>query len=422
VKVHIKNFQSIEDVSFEIPENAFTCIVGPSNIGKSALRRALECLIYNKSEASYIRNGTKTCSVEVTFADGTSVKWYRDKKTAGYVINGDDFTKLAGSVPEVLTDRGFKELVVNKDKYQVQVASQFNNIFLLNQTGGKVTEVLSNLGNLNRIIKSNKACLSDLKNNKSRLNIRREDRVSAKEKLKSYVGLDEQRHLVDILKTNLKEIKESRDTLSKLRVVESSLNKAVSLVKILRPAREVNVTSFDLDLNKVTTLKTLLRKVSHSKNMVNAYAPIAKVGELELGISAATLIALKSLLTKYTSYEEKQTHYSNLSSVSDIEFNLKEEYEKYLKILGYSNKLEIAKNKIRLYRNLPDKVTSLEDFDVSKVGKLRDLYKRLLETKNKVISFREQAKDAESRLTKWQEERDTLHKSLGVCPLCDKEF
>jgi len=422
VKVHIKNFQSIEDVSFEIPEKAFTCIVGPSNIGKSALRRSLECLIYNKSEVSYIRNGTKTCSVEVTFEDGTSVKWYRDKKTAGYIINGEDFTKLAGSVPEVLTDRGFKELVVNKDKYQVQVASQFNNIFLLNQTGGKVTEVLSNLGNLNRIIKSNKACLSDLKSNKSRLNIRREDFVSSKEKLKSYVGLDEQRHLVGILKDTLKEIKETRDTFHKVKGIESSLTKAVSLVKTLRPSREVEVTSFDLDLNTLSSLKKLSVKYNYSKNLEKDYAPIKQVVVPELNIPVETLTILKGLLNKYTSGVLKQTGYSELKDLSEIEFNLKEEYEEYLNLLSYSKKLELAKNKVTHFKNLPTTVPDITDLDVSKLEKMSVLYQRASAAKTKVINSRNLSKDAEDRLVTLDKEREDLHKTLGVCPLCDKEF
>lgn len=422
MKIRIKNFQSIEDVSLEIPENSFTCIVGPSNIGKSALRRALECLVYNKSEASFIRNGTKTCSVEVTFDEGTVVKWYRDKKTAGYVINGDDFTKLAGSVPEVLGDKGFKELVVNNDKYQVQIASQFNNIFLLNQTGGKVTEVLSNLGNLNRIIKSNKSCLTDLKANKSRMNIRREDLVSSKEKLKSYKGLDEKRHLVDVIKDNLKDIKKTKDKFEATKKIETALNKAVSIVKILRPARDVEVSSFDLDINKVTNLNTLLRKITSTQKLADIYSPIKSVEPIELGITMDTLIALKALLLKYSALEPKQQHFQKLSGISEIAFNLKEEHDQYVSILGYLKKLEIAKNKITLYKNLPETIPSLEGLDVTKAKKLSDLYNRVLEAKTKVLGLRDLEKNAEEKLTGLEEERDTIHKTLRVCPLCDKEF
>ena len=422
MKVHIKNFQSIEDVSFEIPENSFTCIVGPSNIGKSALRRALECLIYNKSEASYIRNGTKTCSIEVTFEDNTVIKWYRNNKTAGYIINGEDFTKLAGSVPDLLIDRGFKELTINKDKYQVQIASQFNNIFLLNETGGKVTELLSNLGNLNRIIKSNKSCLSDLKMNKSKLNIRREDILSAKEKLKSYKGLDEQRHQVDILKDYLKDIRVIKERFNAVKKIEISLNKSIRIVKILRPVKEIEIAPFDLSLNKLKMLNSLLVKLTYSQKIVSAYTPIRSVGKIEMDISADTLISLKSLLLKYASYEVKHLFYLKLSNVSDIEFNLKEEYERYLKINLFLKKLITIESKIKLYQNLPKSIPSLEEFNISKFEKITGLYKRAQELKNKIIKLRNQIKVTDEKLIELEEEREQIHKTLGVCPLCDKEF
>lgn len=422
MKIHIVNFQSIEDVSFEIPEQSFTCIVGPSNIGKSAIRRALECLMYNNSDASFIRNGEKSCSIEVTFGDGSVIKWYRDKKTAGYIIDGDDFTKLAGSVPDLLIDKGYKELLINKDKYQVQIASQFNNIFLLNETGGKVTEVLSNLGNLNRIIKSNKSCQTDLKLNKNRLSVRREDIISAKEKLKSYKGLDDQRQLVLDLKTHLKDIKETKDKIYIVKKIETSLNKSANIVKILRPAKEIEVTSFDLDLNKVTNLNNLLKKITYTQKMVDSYESLKRVPDISLDISADNLKILKAILPKLTLYEKKQEHFAKLASIPKIEFNLKEEYDTYLNLITFNKKLEIAENKIALYKNLQGTLPSLEDIDVSMLKRVSDLYKRVSETKDKVLSLRDQLNDSEVKLTKLEEERDNLHKTLGVCPLCDKEF
>lgn len=422
MKIHIVNFQSIEDVSFEIPEKSFTCIVGPSNIGKSAIRRALECLMYNNSDASFIRNGEKSCSIEVTFGDGSVIKWYRDKKTAGYIIDGDDFTKLAGSVPDVLIDKGYKELLINKDKYQVQIASQFNNIFLLNETGGKVTEVLSNLGNLNRIIKSNKSCQTDLKLNKNRLSVRREDVISAKEKLKSYKGLDDQRQLVAVLKSHLKEIKETKDKINTIKKIETSLNKAVAIVKILRPSKDIEVTSFDLDLNKVTNLNNLLKKLTRSQKLVDSYEPIKNVSNISLDISAENLNTLKLLLPKLDAYNKKQTHFAKLLEIPKIDFNLKEEYDQYLKMITYSKKLEVAKNKIDLYKNLTSVIPSLEELDLALIERVSSLYKTVSETKDRVLSLRNQVNDSEVKLTKLEEERDNLHKTLGVCPLCDKEF
>lgn len=422
MKIHIKNFQSIEDASLEIPEKSFTCIVGQSNIGKSAIRRALECLVYNKSEVSYIRNGAKSCSVDVTFDDGTSIQWYRDKKTAGYIIDGEDFTKLAGSVPDVLLDKGFKELIINKDKYQVQIASQFNNLFLLNETGGKVTDMLSNLGNLNRIINSNKACQTDLKASKSKLNIRREDIVSAKEKLGSYNGLDGQRFILDSLKLKFKEIKETIQKHSSIKKIEISLNKSIYLVKVLRPIKDVIVEPFDLDLNKIVNLKNLLKKQIRSQDVVSAYSPIKNVSDVEMNLSYDRLLTVKNLFLKYKKIEVKQNDYSKLKNIPSIEFSITDEYTKYAQIKSQLIKLEKIRSKVSLYNNLPTSILDIGDIDLIKVSKLRKLYESLNEKKSFIIELREKSTEIEINLKKLEEDKEELHKTLGVCPLCDKEF
>ncbi len=422
MKVSIKNFQSIEDATLDIPEKAFTCIVGPSNIGKSAIRRALECLIYNKSEVSYIRNGTKSCSVEVVFDDGTCVVWYRDKKTAGYKINGEDFTKLAGSVPEVLIDKGFKELVVNKDKYQVQIASQFNNLFLLNETGGKVTEMLSNLGNLNRIINANKSCLSDLKSNKSRLTIRREDLVSSKEKIKSYKGLDEQRHLLDSFKDSLKQIKEIKEKSTLLKKIEVSLSKSVSLVKILRPSKDISVSDFDLDINKLNNLKKLLSKHNKLEKTVLDYSNLKNVKDILFDISSEKLFLLKKLFNKFSNSEVLIKSYSKIKEIPEIDFTIEEDYKKYSSLKVFLSKLEKATNKVFIYNNLPKEIPEIDNLNLSRVMEVKKLYKALVETKESVISLREKIINVSKNLTNLEEERDNIHRTLKICPLCDKEF
>jgi DNA repair ATPase RecN len=262
MKITIKNFQSIEDLTLNIVEGAFTCIVGQSNIGKSAIRRAIECVLYNNSDASYIRNGTKQCSVEITFDNGTNIKWMRDEKSASYDINGERFSKLSKTIPQPIIDMGFKELEVNKEKLNVQVASQFDNIFLLNMTGSKVTDVFSNLGNLNKIINANKSCTSDLKNNKGRLSLRKEDLISIKSKIKKYSGLDEQRNSFDSVKVGFEEIKKIKKKKEDLSYLSKKFDKSAHLLKALSPSRQINIEEPEVDVTKFIQLQKLLIKLN----------------------------------------------------------------------------------------------------------------------------------------------------------------
>lgn len=385
MKITIKNFQSIEDITFDIPEKEFTCIVGPSNIGKSAIRRALSCLLYNTSESSYIRTGTKECSVEIIFDDGMKVKWFRNEGNSGsYEINGVSYSKLNKTVPQPILDKGFKELFLSKDRVNVQSPSQYEQIFLLNETGSKVTEVFSNLGNLNKIIIANKACTTDLKATKNKLSIRKDDLISAKERLKNYRGLDEQRHFLRKNKDSLTEIKALHLKHQALLAYIKKLNKAAEVVKALRPVNNIQLESFDVDLNKVSLLRSLLKK--------------------------------------FTTSEHKTFSYSKITSVKDVIFDLDEEHQKYLKLKKLHQQYEKVVLKKVSYQKIPDLIV-LEDFDLSKVKKLQEMSVKLMRSKTELVRLRTTSDNLDKDLKKLEQEEKTLHESLGgVCPLCNGNF
>lgn len=382
--IRIKNFQSIEDCSFEIPEKSFTCIVGPSNIGKSAIRRALECALYNKSESSYIRKGSDECSVEITFEDKSVVKWFRDKKTSYYEINGEKYSKLARGVPDPILDKGFKELAINKDKFSVQVAHQFKNIFLLDQTGSKVTEVLSNLGNLNKIISANKSCMSDLKSKKSLIRVRRDDLTNLKQKIKSFDGLDESQKGVNEIKNILKEIKVSKEKIISLVKLSEKIDVSLEKVNNLKPVKELKVTNLDVDYDILLNIKKLQDK-------------------------------------KIKSYE-KIKYLEKIKEVDLSSFSLDVDYTKLSEAVKIYSKLEISSRKIKLYRNIPNFNIDLEEVGNLNLKNIKKLKDNLDLSKSKVIKSRQEVDLFQSNLDKLIEEKNLLHKELKVCPLCENKL
>lgn len=385
MKVTIKNFQSIEDLTFEIPEKSFTCIVGPSNIGKSAIRRAIGCLLYNNSEASYIRNGTKECSVQVIFDDGLDVKWSRSTSDSGsYVINGVSYSKLNKTVPEYLSKRGFRELFLNKDRVNVQMPTQYEQVFLLNESGSKVTEVFSNLGNLNKIILANKSCSSDLKTNRSKLNVRKEDLVLAKEKIKSYRGLDEQNHSFAQAKEFFVDIKKECARHGQMTDKLKKLDKSLALVRAMKPVEAVEVSALDLDLNKLSTLKALEKKYAVSLQKNGEYLP--------------------------------------LKELPDVQFDLGDNFETFYRLKRLSEKLSKSYQVISVYKEVPV-VTEEKLFDKEQFDLLKSLLSRLVASKTSVLSLRAEAAESENQVQNLLEEERRLHESLGgVCPLCEGSF
>lgn len=383
MQITIKNFQSIEDLTVTIPEGAFTCLVGQSNIGKSAIRRAIECVLYNNSDASYIRNGTKICSVEILFDDKTHIKWQRDEKSASYEINGNAFSKLSKTIPQPILDMGFKELEVNKEKLNVQVASQFDNIFLLNMTGSKVTDVFSNLGNLNKIINANKACTSDLKNNKGRLSLRREDLITIKSKIKNYTGLDEQRNSFDSIKDGFEEIKKLKKNREDLTGLSIKYNKSAHLLKALIPAKQINIEDPEVDVSKFIQLTKLLTKLEVLNKKVAASSDLDSVKEIPFDLEVGPMNNLQNLNLKYERALKRNSYYLGMSAIQDI---------------------------------------SLDGDQLYKLKPLKELLAKLDRSKSSFLSLRDKIKQTEDKQTLLLNQEKEIHKEIKVCPLCNKEF
>ena len=384
MKITIKNFQSIEDATLEVAEGAFTCLVGQTNIGKSAIRRAIECILYNKSDASYIRTGTKSCSVEILFDNKTHLKWQRDEKSASYEINGESFSKLSKTIPQPILDMGFRELEVNKEKLNVQVASQFDNIFLLNMTGSKVTDVFSNLGNLNKIINANKACSSDLKSSKSRLSLRREDLLTVKSKIKNYSGLDEQRNVLDSLKDSFEELKSLKKRKESVELLSKRFDSSSKVYKALSPVKQVTISDLDIDISKLSQIQKLLVKLNSSQGKVSAGSDLSYISEVSYpDISIDTLSKIKSLREKYSKAYCKNEHFQELSEVS-----------------------------------LP----SFEDDVSSKIKPLKELSLKLEKSKLALLKIREELKVVEEKSSLLDSQEKELHKEFKICPLCNSEF
>ncbi len=87
-EIRVKNYQSLRDV--KIVPGDFTVIVGESDVGKSALVRAIKAPLINRTGQDFISDGAKQAGVALSFNDGWAVA----------VAEG-----LASGLPVISTDR-----------------------------------------------------------------------------------------------------------------------------------------------------------------------------------------------------------------------------------------------------------------------------------------------------------------------------
>ena len=165
IDLEVRSFQSIEHVKLRV--DGFTALVGKSNIGKSAIVRAVKAALTGCVGNSFVRHSSacarrskkaKTCecysSVHIK-AENFDLLWEKGDKHNRYVFNGQEHGVPNRGTPDFLErpklEKDFGQVKVGDQWSLLQVADQFENLFLLNQSGGVVADVFSDVARLDRV-------------------------------------------------------------------------------------------------------------------------------------------------------------------------------------------------------------------------------------------------------------------------------
>lgn len=142
--IHLKNFQSHKDTIMTFT-NGVNVIVGPSDVGKTSLIRALRWLVHNRpSGEEFISHGETSTSVRIEF-DNTIIARVKTKGISknSYVLNGIDLVGFGQDVPEEVSS------LINMNDINIQY--QLDGPFLLGESSGVVAKTLNKIVNLDKI-------------------------------------------------------------------------------------------------------------------------------------------------------------------------------------------------------------------------------------------------------------------------------
>ena len=141
--LNIENFQSHQNSNLEF-DKGVNIIIGKSDVGKSAIRRALELVIQNKPNGDDYRSwwGGDTKVTLKTF-DNQEVVRLRTNSKNQYFLGDIEFNAFGQSVPEEIQ----KALNLNSINFQ----SQLDSPFLLSDTPGQVAAHFNKIARLDKI-------------------------------------------------------------------------------------------------------------------------------------------------------------------------------------------------------------------------------------------------------------------------------
>jgi exonuclease SbcC len=154
-KLTIANFQAHEKLVVEFDEH-LTTIIGPNDVGKSAVLRALKWVCLNQpSGDEFIRHGSPVCWVRLS-VDGRAIVRRRGDKINTYKLDGKEFRSFGvGAVPVDIA----KVLQVVDMNFQGQIDPPF----LFIESAGQVSKQLNQVINLGSIDDALSAASSELR-------------------------------------------------------------------------------------------------------------------------------------------------------------------------------------------------------------------------------------------------------------------
>ncbi len=145
MRLSVKNFQAWDNAVLDI--EGLCVVTGPSDAGKSALFRALRGVLRNELPAEFVRDGQdESLRVEVDYNNHTITAHRSGKGSTKYVIDGKDYAKLAGGVPDALKDLKFGEVVIGDFDVDPIFGRQNSAQFMIDPAAYKPTEVNAILG------------------------------------------------------------------------------------------------------------------------------------------------------------------------------------------------------------------------------------------------------------------------------------
>lgn len=412
-EVGLKNFQSHKDTVVQF-ESGFNVLVGASDSGKTAIKRGIESVLYNRYVSNeYIMDGESSFSNYVLFNDGLKIT--REKGGRGlnrYLIEYPDGQSLelnnfGVKVPqEVLDAHGMYLVELGKETDSLNCAHQLSGPFFLQNTPGERAAIIGSIAKTQVIDEAVSDTMSKHREQKKELKSIQTTNKNLEKELSAYeTWINEARQLMEELDNDYTELTKYANKFAKLNstinALENNEIKAAMQRNIIEIYEDIDIQESKLldvieRFNKVTALEAKLNRVEFDKDRKASLETIANTytGLDEVSVDVDSAI---NILNKYNSISKK---------INDIEHSISKRKELETIINSYSDadsileQIALLEKDMARYRELSKKVDSLTTL--------------LSRKQNGENVIRNLNKSLNESLDKYQ----TALKSLGKCPVC----
>ena len=279
VKIRIKNFQSLKDVEIEV--HGFTCITGPTNIGKSAVIRAISGSLLNSPVTGMVRKGEKNCTVTIE-AEGWGYTWEKGERGINrYWMPGADkpLDKVgAGQIDEVV-DMGFPSVRVGSRTVQPWFAHQFEQLFLMRESGPAITDFISEVSRLKVLQDAVIINARGKRRATDKAKLHLESVEALREKEEAVSQLDSLLRVEEDLDAQLSSLQEWEERRRRGQELVDSMDRTAECIRFLLPYKEVSWPADRMGkrVERLGVMHSIFQKMEEAALLVHALRSVEEI-------------------------------------------------------------------------------------------------------------------------------------------------
>lgn len=435
IELEVSNFQAIRHATMAV--DGFAAIVGRSNIGKSAIVRAAQHALTGAQGTDFVRHGqecdrkvrqTKKCkcfakvvirtaAMNLTWEKGDNVSRYTVERPG---VAAEVFEGLERGTPEFLK-AGYQPVNVGGKKELIQVPDQFSPIFLLDQTGPVVADVISDVAKLDSLNQAMGSANKDRKDAVAKRKVREGDVESLQTSLALYTGLDDVP--VGGLTADFKDLESKSRELAQVQAFAleyDALGVGIqSLDEALKPPLPDNEALETLG-QRLTQVADFYDALTEKVPAIRALLGVDKIevpDEAPLGAAHDKLLQVVGFLRRLDGVERAVEQWSGAGDVELPDPQYEAPWVRLQEVALFTqrwNTLQAELSRAPEVGDLPDMDTLRQKFDEYErhhrlLGDAKSLAEVIKATTLKVKEAEEEEAQALAEL-----------EALGVCPTCDQ--
>jgi len=381
VHVEITNYESIAHAKFDF--NGFTTIVGRNTIGKSAVLRAINAALTNKSGTNFIRWGEEFCEVRIK-TPHIDILWHKEDGKSYYQIGKEKLTKIGkDAVPPQITNAGLGVIKIEENKINLHYAEQYNPLFLVDKQTNKTADLLLSIYGLDKIYKAIDLCNKEQRNNISLLKTRREDLACVTQDIKKFSGYEELSNKKDSLLNKKSEIDNQALEIETINKYVQTYIELAFGCKRLKPVHDVSIPS-------IKPILAIYSECLKLKDITDKF--------LKITTDVKRFIEIKNVVIKTSTSESID------KEIKDIN-NLKNNLKTYDILTAEVSKLK-AINSLEL--------PGTPSVDFKDIEELKNKREYIIKTHTETKDLEIEISKCEILIKKCKEDK----KSYEICPAC----